>query len=394
MTLPDSSFLPAPLWVITALHVLTLSLHFVAMNFVLGGTLIVLMGRFERRWENPTVRRFIALFPSVMAATVTLGVAPLLFLQLVYPRQMYSAAIVSGWFWLLVIPAVIATYYLFHAACRPGNAAASSKARFLWPALCGLLYVSLLYSSVFSLAEHPGLIQQLYARSQTGFQWNPHLGNYLFRWLHMVLGAVTVGAYFVGLLGKDDPETFPVARRLFGFGMAAAAAAGFAYLVSLQEILPGLMRTPGDMGAACGHPAVTRLPPFLFPASLSSLGPGLICLSAADGQCAAAGARAHPARSFFSCLLEDCSAVVSLSPLPGLSCDCCNTGCLHDASVFRQAPGCTSTLTARWCGITHGRHFFSWHMSSPRNSHAGVNGFKIPNSKMTQPASLPESALL
>jgi hypothetical protein len=244
MTLPDSSFLPAPLWVITALHVLTLSLHFVAMNFVLGGTLIVLMGRFERRWENPTVRRFIALFPSVMAATVTLGVAPLLFLQLVYPRQMYSAAIVSGWFWLLVIPAVIATYYLFHAACRPGNAAASSKARFLWPALCGLLYVSLLYSSVFSLAEHPGLIQQLYARSQTGFQWNPHLGNYLFRWLHMVLGAVTVGAYFVGLLGKDDPETFPVARRLFGFGMAAAAAAGFAYLVSLQEILPGLMRTP------------------------------------------------------------------------------------------------------------------------------------------------------
>ena len=53
MTLPDSSFLPSPLWVITALHVLTLSLHFAAMNFVLGGTLIVLTGRFDRRWEKP-----------------------------------------------------------------------------------------------------------------------------------------------------------------------------------------------------------------------------------------------------------------------------------------------------------------------------------------------------
>ena len=244
MTLPDSRFLPAPLWVITALHIVTLSLHFAAMNFVLGGTLIILTGRFKRRWENPTVRRFLALFPSAMAATVTLGVAPLLFLQLVYPRQMYSAAIVSGWFFLLVIPAVMGAYYLFYAASFSGKEAASSPARFLWPALCGLLYVSLVYSSVFSMAEHPDLIHRLYAQKQTGWQWNPDAGNYLLRWLHMILGAVAVGAYFVGLLGKDDPETFPVAKRLFGYGMAGAAASGFAYFASLKEILVGLMRTP------------------------------------------------------------------------------------------------------------------------------------------------------
>ena len=244
MTLPDSSFLPAPLWLITALHVLTLSLHFAAMNFVLGGTLLVLTGKFQRRWENPTVRRFLALFPSAMAATVTLGVAPLLFLQLVYPRQMYSAAIVSGWFWFLVIPVVIATYYLFHAASRTENAGPSSKTPLLWLALCGLLYVSVLYSSVFSMAEHPGLIQQLYSQNQAGLQWNPEVGDYLLRWLHMVLGAVTVGAYFMGLLGKDDPETFPLAKRLFGIGMALAAVAGFAYLGSLREIVAALMRTP------------------------------------------------------------------------------------------------------------------------------------------------------
>ncbi len=244
MTLPDSSFLPAPLWVITALHVLTLSLHFAAMNFVLGGTLIVLMGKFERRWENPTIRRFIALFPSAMAATVTLGVAPLLFLQLVYPRQMYSAAIVSGWFWFMIIPVVIGAYYLLYAASFSGKEGVSSKARFLWPALLALLFVSLVCSSVFSMAEHPDLIQRLYAQNQTGFQWNPDAGYYLLRWLHMILGAVAVGAYFVGLLGKDDPETFPVAKRLFGYGMAGAAAAGFAYLVSLKAILPGLVRMP------------------------------------------------------------------------------------------------------------------------------------------------------
>ena len=35
--LPDYQFLPAPLWLITVLHILTLTLHFAAMNFLLGG---------------------------------------------------------------------------------------------------------------------------------------------------------------------------------------------------------------------------------------------------------------------------------------------------------------------------------------------------------------------
>ena len=298
MTLPDSSFLPSPLWLITALHVLTLSLHFAAMNFVLGGTLIVLTGRFERRWGNPTIRRFLALFPSAMAATVTLGVAPLLFLQLVYPRQMYSAAIVSGWFWFLIIPAVIAAYYLFHAASHSENEGASSKARFLCPALCGLLYVSLVYSSVFSMAEHPSLIQRLYAHNQTGFQWNPAVGSYWLRWLHMILGAVTVGAYFVGLLGEDDPATFPVAKRVFGFGMAAAAAAGFTYLVSLKAILPGLMRTPAIWALMVAILLSLGSLHLLFHAPLPCLGPGFICLSGSDGFYPATTARTSTARVF------------------------------------------------------------------------------------------------
>ncbi len=37
MSLPDYNFLPGPLWLITVLHVLTLGLHLIAMNFVLGG---------------------------------------------------------------------------------------------------------------------------------------------------------------------------------------------------------------------------------------------------------------------------------------------------------------------------------------------------------------------
>jgi len=251
MTLPDSNFLPGPLWLFTALHVVTLSMHFAAMNFVLGGVLIVLAGGFGGRRDNPTVRRFIALFPSAMAATVTLGVAPLLFLQLVYPLQMYPAAIVSAWFWILIIPAVILAYYLLYAASS-GRETVPGKARYLLPALPALLYVSLAYSSVFSMAARPDLVHQLYAQSQTGLRWNPEVGDYLFRWLHMILGAVTVGGFFAGALGKDDPGMSRVAKRVFAYGMASAAAAGLAYTASLGEFLTDLARTPAMWALTAG----------------------------------------------------------------------------------------------------------------------------------------------
>jgi hypothetical protein len=99
MNLPNYEFLPAPLWLVTTLHLVTLTLHFVAMNFLLGGVIIVLHAAIRKRWDDPTLLHFGRLFPAAMAATVTLGVAPLLFLQVVYPKQVYAAAIVSGWFW-------------------------------------------------------------------------------------------------------------------------------------------------------------------------------------------------------------------------------------------------------------------------------------------------------
>jgi hypothetical protein len=252
MSLPDANFLAAPLWLVTTLHVLTLSLHFVAMNFILGGILLAVAPWFNRNPDNPAVGRFIALFPSAMAATVTLGVAPLLFLQLVYPRQIYAAAIVSGWFWLLVIPAVIIAYYFLYAAAYRGKDVAGNGKRYLWPALLCLLYVSLLYSSVFSMAERPDLVRRLYAQTQTGLQWNPQLGDYVLRWLHMILGAVTVAGFFAALLGRDTPRSFSAGNKIFAYGMGSAAAAGLAYLVSLRELLPGFMRTTASWLLAAG----------------------------------------------------------------------------------------------------------------------------------------------
>jgi hypothetical protein len=242
MMLPDLNVLPAPLWLVSALHMLTLTLHFAAMNVLLGGVIWALCVRFDQRWENPTILKLVGLLPSALAATVTLGVAPLLFLQLVYPRQVYSAGIVTGWPWLLVIPAVILAYSLLYAGSFGKTRPGSVRWKLLVTA-AALLGVSLVFSSVMSLAERPDAIRTLYAESQSGWHLNPDLATYLPRWLHMVLGALTVGAFAAGVLGRDNQEALRSSRRLFTVGMIAAALAGIAYLVTLGETLPALMRT-------------------------------------------------------------------------------------------------------------------------------------------------------
>ena len=243
MNLPDYNFISAPLWLLTTLHLLTLALHLFAMNLLLGGVLITLYAALKKQWDHPVAQKFVRLFPVAMAATVTLGVAPLLFLQVVYPRQVYSASIVSGWFWLMIFVAVIVAYYALYRASFGGETSGRVHKATLVLGLLGLAYVSLVYSSVFSLAERPEVIGKLYAQDQSGLVLNPP-GDYILRWLHMILGAVTVGGFFVGLIGRNQPEAYATGKAFFLWGMVAAALAGMAYLLSLLDYLRAFMHTP------------------------------------------------------------------------------------------------------------------------------------------------------
>jgi hypothetical protein len=252
MQLPDYNVLPGPLWLITILHLLTLTLHFVAMNFLVGGVIAVLWGKFTNRWSHPVVQRFVKLFPSAMAATVTLGVAPLLFLQLTYPRQVYAAGIVSGWFWLEVVGAVLIAYYLLYATCMSQKPGKGRRPIYLTAALVLMLFVSIVYSSVFSMLERPSQIALLYAQNQSGLVFNPNVGEYLFRWLHMIVGAITVGGYFVGLVGRENDEAFRVGRGFFLWGMVTTSAFGLGYLLSMGDALPKLMHTPAIWALTLG----------------------------------------------------------------------------------------------------------------------------------------------
>jgi len=259
---PDYDMLPAPLWLLTFLHVLTLTLHFAAMGCLFGGLLSLFGARLPGGLEHPHARRLVKLFPTLMAATVTLGVAPLLFAQLVYGRVLYSAAIVSGWYWLGIPVAAMLAYAFLYAAAFTDKG--SGRVR-LWLllALAGLLYVSLTYSSVFSLAERPAAQKTWYAQDPTGLVWHPDVGAWILRWLHMVTGALTVGGFFFGVLGRRDETAWAKGKFLFTVGTGAAFLTGMVYLMTLGDVLGPFMRSPGIYGLTVGiFAAVGSVPLF------------------------------------------------------------------------------------------------------------------------------------
>jgi len=237
--------LPAPLWLITSLHILTLTLHLLAMNIVVGGIVIGLFGRFSDRWQHPFVTQLVKLLPTMMAATVTLGVAPLLFVQVVYGRFIYSASIISGWFWLMIFVAAILGYYCLYAAAFSKKGKARTGV-YLGSALVCFVYISYVYSSVFALTERPDLQAILYAANQSGLILNNDVGSYLYRWLHVLAGAVTVGGFFVAALGRHNEEAFAAGKLFFLWGMIVASVLGVAYMMSCT--------------GSCVHDVVWRIP--------------------------------------------------------------------------------------------------------------------------------------
>jgi len=251
MNLPDYNFLPAPLWLITVLHLVTLTLHFVAMNFIVGGITVLLAAKLKDRWAHPLVQKFLKLFPTAMAATVTLGVAPLLFVQVVYPKQVYAASIVSGWFWLAIIFVAIAVYYLLYSAAF-GKPDSPRKGLYLGLALLGMVYIAFVYSSVFALGENPDLYRQLYAADQSGLVINTDVGSWIFRWLHMLLGALTVGSFFVGWLGREHHEVYAASRTFFLYSMVVTMLIGLVYMFTFGEYLAPFMRGRGIWSVTMG----------------------------------------------------------------------------------------------------------------------------------------------
>jgi hypothetical protein len=117
---PDMLGLPMEAWLLRVLMTLTLALHWSFIGGAVGGIVLVLAARGR---GGPAAGAGAALarglVPWIIFAIsmgVTLGIAPLLFVQVLYGNLFYpSNILIAGW-WLAIVPLVIAALYLLYYA--------------------------------------------------------------------------------------------------------------------------------------------------------------------------------------------------------------------------------------------------------------------------------------
>jgi hypothetical protein len=207
--------LPAPVWLLRTLLLLTFFLHVLFMNCLLGGTAIALVCTMRRKSSAFSARLagdIGRLLPSVFAFTITLGVAPLLFLQVMYGQFLYASSILIGVPWLAIIGMVVLAYYgvyffSMNLATTKGNEQKGRTTVALTLVVLLLASIAFIYSNNFTLMLAPERWLDLYHSHTSGWNLNWSEPSLLPRYLHFVLGALAVaglGLVVMGLRQQED----------------------------------------------------------------------------------------------------------------------------------------------------------------------------------------------
>ena len=256
---PDPVPQPAPGWLLWGLLVFTFLLHLVAMNLVLGGSLIAAWTSWRaRRGARPHHRRLVGwlthAMPIAVAATINFGVAPLLFLQVLYGRLFFSSSVLLGWFWFAVVPLVMVAYYGTYLLAFKGERLGAWEGAVRWLTIAIFLAIAFIFTNNMSLMLRPEVFRELYAAG--GARFNPGDPTLWPRYCHMALASIAVAGMWISGYGlwcvRRDPEFGTWAMRYGASWFSATTAVnvlfGFWFLFALPQTT--IARFMGEVPAA------------------------------------------------------------------------------------------------------------------------------------------------
>jgi len=242
----DPNPLPAPYWLFKLLLLVTFVLHIVAMNFMLGAGVLALGARWGFKKRDTGNRVFFDLakkLPVLLPAAITLGIAPLLFVQVLYGQFFYTSSVLMAWPWFLVLVFLTAAYYGFYyvsyrGARNPGKAGGVMLFSVILVSLIGFIY-----SNNITLSQTPSRWAAKYFANPSGWNLNLAEPTLIPRFLHFVVAAVAVGGLFLVFMALANwKRDLAYARQLLQLGGKTFLYATMAQFVVGVAFLFGLPR--------------------------------------------------------------------------------------------------------------------------------------------------------
>jgi hypothetical protein len=234
--------LPAPTATYLVLYLVTLVLHVVFMNYVLAGTAylaaVTIFGDRTQDRPRPVYDLLRDWMPFMLSAAITAGVAPLLFVQVLYQKQFYTANLLLFNRWMALLPALMVGFYLLYALKSERATRFSLPLRFLigGGALVCFAFTGWSWTENHLLSLDLAAWTEQYVSHRLLYH-SPELAPRLALWF---LGAIPTMAIMVGwqlwYAERRGAATTSTSRHLSILalaGLVLSAIAGTAYFLSL-----------------------------------------------------------------------------------------------------------------------------------------------------------------
>ncbi|MBI5535464.1 MAG: hypothetical protein HY898_22230 [Deltaproteobacteria bacterium] len=243
----DPLGIPAPAELLQVLLIATFAIHFAFLGAALGGALLVtltgLIGRGNSLGRAAIAARILARpLPVVISFAITSGVAPLLFVQVLYGSFFYTSNVLMGFRWLALLLLLLVGFYgSYYMASRFKTRGMKPGQRILVAALVALAFGAIALTLVTNhlLSVHPSEWRDVQAGTMSAYS----LPTLWPRWAHALVGTGVMGSMLLAHMSLRraacaDERAMSVARVglvLAGLFGTAQILAGAHYLFALPE---------------------------------------------------------------------------------------------------------------------------------------------------------------
>lgn len=231
----------------------TFLLHIVAMNIMAGSAIIALVTHVRGGDASVSLCRDIAKkIPFFIAFAVNFGVAPLLFVQVLYGHFMYTSSVLMASFWLSVIILLIIAYGCTYLFDFKYDDLFGYRALILSIPVALFLVIAFLFSNNFTLMQVPETWSRYFTNSE-GTLLNLSDPTLIPRYLHMMVSAVAIGGLAIALYydflqrrGSKIPEgSIQLGCQWFSIATGINFIIGFLFLDSLPAAVKDISTGAG-----------------------------------------------------------------------------------------------------------------------------------------------------
>ena len=212
--IPTPDAIPVPWGWFYILLMVTFLLHILVMNAMLGGGIIALISSLRGGPENTLLcKEFSYKWPYTIAFAVNMGVAPLLFIQVLYGHFIYTSSILMAVWWLSIIAMLILAYYSAYIYDFKFDALKGTRIFLLEFSVVVLLIIAFFFTNNMTLMIEPER-WSAYFNNPGGTLLNLTDPTVIPRYLHFVIGATAVAGLYLALIGHLNMRKSSIDKQI------------------------------------------------------------------------------------------------------------------------------------------------------------------------------------